>query len=202
MSRDINVAMIGGGRVARHHCQMLAEVSEVKITAICELREDRGLYLATEYGVPYFNNYHKMLSEIFDIDIVTIATPSGMHFEHAREIIDLYEKNIVVEKPTFMRPEQMREVYALAEKRGRKIFPVYQNRYNKAVDFVRQAIDVDPEGNIFGAETYNQRVQRLSSNGEFLGYIGNKFFSVDTPEDLQKLIHATANDKLISRYRN
>ena len=63
-------------------------------------------------------------------------------------------------------------------------------------------IDVDPEGNIFVAETYNQRVQKLSSNGEFLGYIGNKFFSVDTPEDLQKLIHATANDKLISRYRN
>jgi 3-deoxy-manno-octulosonate cytidylyltransferase (CMP-KDO synthetase) len=27
-------------------------------------------------------------------------------------------------------------------------------------------------------------------------------FSVDTPEDLQKVIQAMANDKLISRYRN
>ena len=27
-------------------------------------------------------------------------------------------------------------------------------------------------------------------------------FSVDTPEDLQKVIKAMANDKLISRYRN
>ena len=39
-------------------------------------------------------------------------------------------------------------------------------------------IDVDPEGNIFVAETYNQRVQKLSSNGEFLGYIGNKIILV------------------------
>jgi len=148
MRRDINVAIIGGGRVALHHCRMLAQVSEVSIAAICELREDRGGPLAAKYDVPFFDNYHKMLSEVSDIDIVTIATPSGMHFEHAREIIDLYEKNIVVEKPTFMRPEQMRDAYDLAKAKNCRIFPVYQNRYNKAVRCVRQAIEQGELGEI------------------------------------------------------
>ena len=33
-----------------------------------------------------------MLLENEEIDIVTIATPSGMHYEHAYEIIENYQK--------------------------------------------------------------------------------------------------------------
>jgi len=148
MTEVLKVAIIGGGRVAMHHCKMLEQLTEVNIAAISDLREDRGAPLAVKYGVPYFDNYHQMLSEVKDINIVTIATPSGMHFEHAKDIVGIYNKNIVVEKPTFMRLDQMREIYTLAEKKGCKIFPVYQNRYNKAVDFVRQAIDKKELGEV------------------------------------------------------
>ena len=146
--KSINVAIIGGGRVAMHHCRMLTEVPEVNLRAICDLREDRGRPLAKEYKVPYFDNYHQMLSTNPEIDIVTIATPSGMHFEHATEIIDLYGKNVIVEKPTFMQPAQMRDAYELAKDKNCKIFPVYQNRYNKAVRFVRQAIQKGELGEV------------------------------------------------------
>ena len=132
--------------MAKHHCKMLEQLTEIKVAAICDLREDRGVPLASKYGVPYFDNYHQMLSEIEDINIVTIATPSGMHFEHAKDVVGIYKINIVVEKPTFMRLDQMREIYNLAEENGCKIFPVYQNRYNKAVRFVRQAIDQNELG--------------------------------------------------------
>ena len=49
--KSINVAIIGGGRVAMHHCRMLTEVPEVNLRAICDLREDRGRPLAKEYKV-------------------------------------------------------------------------------------------------------------------------------------------------------
>jgi len=146
MIDTIKVAIIGGGRVAQHHCKMLAQVPEVNIAAVCELREDRGRVLADEYNIPHFKNYHQMLDEFPMIDIVTIATPSGMHYEHAIDIIGRYHKNIVVEKPTFLRPQQMLDAYALAKEKGCRIFPVYQNRYNKAVSCVRQGI----EQNVFG----------------------------------------------------
>jgi predicted dehydrogenase len=148
MTQPKKVAIVGAGRVTAHHCKMLTEVLEMDLAAICDLNEERGQPLSEEYGVPWFQNYHRMLTELPDIDIVTIATPSGMHFEHATDIIGRYGKNIVVEKPTFMRPEEMREAFALADKKGSKIFPVFQNRYNKAVCCVRQAVEQGALGNV------------------------------------------------------
>ena len=66
MTELLKVALIGGGRVAMHHCRMLEQLTEVKIVAISDLREDRGVPLANEYGVPYFDNYHQMLSEVWN----------------------------------------------------------------------------------------------------------------------------------------
>ena len=137
----IKLAIIGGGRVALHHCEMLREVAEIKLIAACELRKDRGQILSERYNVPLYENYYTMLSENPDIDVVTIATPSGMHFEHSIDVIKNYKKHIVIEKPTFMRPDQLIEAYKLAESNGCKIFPVFQNRYNKAVNFVKSSIE-------------------------------------------------------------
>jgi UDP-N-acetyl-2-amino-2-deoxyglucuronate dehydrogenase len=63
-----------------------------------------------------------------------------MHFEHAVEIIEKYKKNVIVEKPTFMKYSHVTEAYRLANSNGVNVFPVFQNRYNKAVCRVRQAI--------------------------------------------------------------
>ena len=140
MKQTRKVACIGAGRVAAHHCKMLLDISEIDLVAICDFNEERGRELADQYDVPWYDNYHRMLGERPDIDIVTIATPSGMHYEHTMDIISRYTKNIIVEKPTFMRPDQMRDAYELAEQKGTKIFAVYQNRYNKAVQYVKNAI--------------------------------------------------------------
>jgi predicted dehydrogenase len=63
-----------------------------------------------------------------------------MHFEHATEIMRQYRKNVIVEKPTFMRPSQLRQAYSLAAELGLHLFPVFQNRYNHAVKRVRQGL--------------------------------------------------------------
>ena len=63
-----------------------------------------------------------------------------MHHEHALDIIERYGKHVVVEKPTFMRPSQLDAALAAAERAGVKVFPVFQNRYNKAVARVRAAL--------------------------------------------------------------
>jgi UDP-N-acetyl-2-amino-2-deoxyglucuronate dehydrogenase len=81
-----------------------------------------------------------MLLENPHINTVAIITPSGMHYEHALDIISRYRKNIIVEKPTFMKPTQVREVYARAEAAGVQVFAVFQNRHNLAVKRVLQGL--------------------------------------------------------------
>lgn len=143
--RDLNeaplgVAVIGCGRIARHHCQALAAVPGVRLMAVCDLIEEKAAALASEQGVPAFANYHVMFRKVPGIDVAVVATPSGMHFEHALDVIDRHRKHLIVEKPTFLRPEQLVEAYAAADRLGLSIFPVFQNRHNKAVGRVRKAL--------------------------------------------------------------
>jgi len=79
---------------------------------------------------------------------VAVITPSGMHHEHALEMIERWGKHIIVEKPTFMKPSQLLDAYARADRAGVRLFPVFQNRYNKAVCRVKQAIDSGELGEI------------------------------------------------------
>lgn len=136
----VRVAVIGCGRVAGHHCRSIVSAGGARLVAVCDLIEEKATAYGKEFQVPYFVNYREMFKALPEINTVAIVTPSGMHFEHASEIMSLYHKNVIVEKPTFMRPSQLTEAFALAEKLGLAVFPVFQNRYNHAVRRVRQAV--------------------------------------------------------------
>ena len=139
--KRVRVAVIGCGRVAGHHCRSILKAEGVELAAVCDLVPEKSATYSKEFGVPGFTNYHKMLAELPEIDTVAVITPSGMHHEHAIELMRRYGKNVIVEKPTFMRPSQLREAYSVARKCGLHVFPVFQNRYNHAVKRVRHAIN-------------------------------------------------------------
>jgi UDP-N-acetyl-2-amino-2-deoxyglucuronate dehydrogenase len=140
MEKTYKIAIIGCGRIAGHHCRAIKSTENVELAAVCDLDEERSKGYGEEFDVPYFTNYRTMLQKIDDIDVVVIATPSGMHFEHAYEIMDVYNKHLIIEKPTFMHPQQLAKARELAEARGLNLFPVFQNRYNIAVQRVKQAL--------------------------------------------------------------
>ena len=146
-SRKQRVAVVGCGRIARHNCLAIASTG-MELVAVCDLDQSKAEELGNECGVPWFRDYNEMLEQIPRVDLVTICTPSGMHFEHAKEFIGTYKKNVVVEKPTFMKISELEEAYALAEQNNVAIYPVFQNRYNKAVSFVKSAIDSGEIGDI------------------------------------------------------
>lgn len=137
---DLKIALVGCGRISGHHARSIREIAGIRLVAVCDLDADRSAGYAEVYDVPAFQSYHEMLAQVPDIDIVSINTPSGMHHEHALDMIERYRKYVVVEKPTFMRPSQLDEALAAAEKADVRVFPVFQNRYNKAVERVRAAL--------------------------------------------------------------
>jgi UDP-N-acetyl-2-amino-2-deoxyglucuronate dehydrogenase len=127
------VAIIGCGRVSGHHCRSIAKSESVELVAVCDLILEKAQLYHQQFGAKPYVNYHQMLLENPEIDTVAIVTPSGMHYEHSIDIIARYRKNIIVEKPTFMKPSQVKEVYAKAAEAGVQVFPVFQNRHNLAV---------------------------------------------------------------------
>jgi UDP-N-acetyl-2-amino-2-deoxyglucuronate dehydrogenase len=138
--RVVKVALIGCGRVAGHHLRSIAQAPGGKIVAVCDLVAEKARAYGDQYGVKWFTDYHVMLRETPEIDIVAIITPSGAHHEHAMDVMRRYKKHLIVEKPTFMHPAQLHEAYEYAKSHSLKIFPVFQNRHNKAVQRVKRAV--------------------------------------------------------------
>lgn len=136
----VKVGIIGCGRVSGHHCKSIADTSGAELIAVCDLIPEKADVYRDSFGARAYDNYHQMLVENPGINTVAVITPSGMHYEHALDIINRYRKNIIVEKPTFMRPSQVTEVYAKAAAAGIQVFAVFQNRHNLAVTRVLRGI--------------------------------------------------------------
>lgn len=136
----VKVAVIGCGRISGHHCRAIMETDGVELVAVCDLVIEKANAYRDQFGPLAYDNYHQMLLENPQIDTVAIVTPSGMHYEHALDIISRYQKNIIVEKPTFMKPSQVRDIYARAAAAGVQVYAVFQNRHNLAVKRVLQGL--------------------------------------------------------------
>ena len=104
MPKKINVSIVGAGRIAEHHLKAIKKVKGFKLTAVCDLNHSKAYNFSKKYNVPYYLDYNEMLKKVQNIDIVAIMTPSGCHYEHCRDIILKYKKNLIVEKPTFLNP--------------------------------------------------------------------------------------------------
>jgi predicted dehydrogenase len=140
MSRTLNVAIIGCGRVAGHHARAISNHPQLQLAAIADLKPERMAALPGAAGVPRFSNYHDMLQQHPDIDMVAIVTPSGMHYEHARDVVETYRKHVVIEKPVVMRVEHGRALGRAAASAGVQVFPVHQYRFNRCVQRILRAV--------------------------------------------------------------
>jgi UDP-N-acetyl-2-amino-2-deoxyglucuronate dehydrogenase len=145
---SVNVAIIGCGRISGHHCRSIASTPGAKLIAVCDLELPKAQVYQKEFGAAAYTDYRAMLRAHEDITTVAVVTPSGMHYEHALDIINGYGKNVIIEKPTFMKPSQLVEVYLAAKRRGVIVYPVFQNRHNKAVRKVKEGLSSGELGKI------------------------------------------------------
>ena len=142
------IGIIGCGRVAEHHCDAIKRADHLSLIAVCDLVEERQSGMAGAFGCAGYANYHEMLRNEPDISLVAIITPSGAHSEHAMDVIEQHGKSVIVEKPTFLIPEQVAAAYQAAREKSADVFPVFQNRYNKAVRRVKIAIEQGELGEV------------------------------------------------------
>lgn len=137
--RRVRFAVIGCGRIAGNHLQAIREIPRAELAAICDLIPERAKPYSERFSVPWYADYHTLLMKE-RVDVVCILTPSGMHPIHTLDIIRRYRKHVVVEKPLALRLDDLDVLQWTAAEHRVKIFPVYQNRYNKPVRAVRMAL--------------------------------------------------------------
>jgi predicted dehydrogenase len=146
--RRLRFGVVGCGRIAANHLRaLISDQVPAELVAVADVKADRARDKGEQYRVPYYLDYHEMLTRHPDIDVIDILTPTGYH---ARHVIDLarYGKHFVVEKPMALRVSDCDRMIAACRKHGCRLFVVKQNRYNRAVVAARRALDSERFGKI------------------------------------------------------
>lgn len=145
--RKIKFALIGCGRISKNHFNSLdAHKNNAELIAVCDT-DPVALNTAIEKtGAKGFNNLHNMLDNI-SADIIILTTPSGLHPEQA---IACLEKgfHVVTEKPMATRFSDGEKMVKAADKAGKRLFVVKQNRLNATLQLLKRAVEEKRFGQI------------------------------------------------------
>lgn len=144
----LNFAILGCGRISKRHSDLLGngEIEGARLSAVCDIQQDRADALAEKFGVPAFYSLDDLLEQ-GDCDAVSILTPSGMHAEHSIAAANA-GKHVMVEKPMALRLDDADAMIRACDRAGVKLFVVKQNRFNVPVVKAREALEAGRFGDL------------------------------------------------------
>ncbi len=146
MKDKIRFAVVGYGYIGKRHAEMINGFSEAELVAICDNRTKEAIGLTTD--LPFFSSIEDLLNSGIEIDVVTIATPNGLHAKHA--LIALQNnKHIVVEKPMSLTKADCEKIIYKALQMHKKVFCVMQNRYSPPSIWLKEIVSEKRLGNIY-----------------------------------------------------
>jgi UDP-N-acetyl-2-amino-2-deoxyglucuronate dehydrogenase len=147
--RPLRIALLGCGRISKNHFDAIARVDGLQLVAVADIVAERAESVGMAQGVPWFTSLDAMLAGV-ECDLVTIATPSGLHPEHGITVAKA-GKHVVTEKPMAISLDGANALIAECEGRGVHLFVVKQNRLNAPIQLLKRAIDKGRFGRIFTA---------------------------------------------------
>lgn len=144
-------ALIGCGRIAINHIKAVKN-NNLDLIAVCDLLPEAMENLLTNQGlardktIKRYTDYKQMIDEN-EIELISIATDSGVHAEIALYCIE-HNINVIVEKPIAMSMKDADEIVRRSSEKGIKVSACHQNRFNLAVQEMRDALETGRFGKI------------------------------------------------------
>ncbi|MEH2946022.1 Gfo/Idh/MocA family oxidoreductase [Sporofaciens sp. JLR.KK001] len=155
-------ALIGCGRIAVNHIKAVVN-NNLEMVAVCDTIPEQIDILFDKTGydkvVERFNDYKAMVDNHPELELVSIATDSGVHAEIALYCIKK-GLNVIIEKPIAMSLADADEIIRTAKEKGVKVSACHQNRFNLAVQELRDAVN----GGHFGTISHGSIHVRWNRN--------------------------------------
>ena len=144
----VRVALVGCGRISVRHAELLTnqEIDGAELAAVCDLDPNKAQATGEKYGVPYFTSMDEMAKTI-EPDLFSVLTPSGLHAEHVIHLAQ-YGRNILVEKPMALTLAEADAMISTCDRHGIRLFVVKQNRFNRPVQKLRDALEAGRFGKL------------------------------------------------------
>ncbi|MBR5114789.1 MAG: Gfo/Idh/MocA family oxidoreductase [Oscillospiraceae bacterium] len=146
----MNYALIGCGRIAVNHIKAVVN-NGLNMVAVCDIEPEKidDLFEKTGYDKPVekYRDFRQMVDGHPELELVSIATSSGVHAEIALYCIDK-GINVIIEKPIAMSLSDADEIIRRSEEKKVKVSACHQNRFNIAVREMRHAVETGRFGKL------------------------------------------------------
>ncbi len=147
-----NFGIMGAGLIADFHARAIGDIENAQLIGFTDTTPEKARQLADKHSCRAFADNEELLN-CPDIDIVTIATPSGAHLEPAVAAAQA-GKHVICEKPLEITLDRVDAMIAAHEKAGTLLGGVFQNRFNEAMIPLREAVRAQRFGKITFAGVY------------------------------------------------
>src|SRR5262245_5991168 len=135
--KNLRVGVIGAGVMGSNHARVFGGLPGVTLVGIADPLDAHRNRATDLIGCRTFESFEDLLHE--GVDAVTIAAPTHLHHEIALACI-ARNIHVMVEKPTATTVEEGRDIVAAARRAGVTLMVGHVERFNPAVETVKQAI--------------------------------------------------------------
>jgi predicted dehydrogenase len=161
--------IVGCGVISQFHAKAIADLRGAKLIACCDTRAESADRFAAANGCKSYHSLDDMLADDA-IDIVTIATPSGLHMAPAVAAAKA-GKHVIVEKPLEVTLKKCDRIIQACKKNGVQLATVFPSRFHDSSVKLKRAIEGERFGRLTLGDAYVKwfRTQQYYDSGAWRG---------------------------------
>jgi UDP-N-acetyl-2-amino-2-deoxyglucuronate dehydrogenase len=153
VSNKVRWAIIGCGVISSTHGKAINAAPDAELVATCDIIPEKAQKCAETYGAPdWYTDYNEMLKRE-DIDVVSVCTPSGLHYEVAKAAAEA-GKHVFTEKPIEITKEKIDAMIQVCKDAQVKLGCVFQMRTFANNKLARQVISEGKLGKMVLCDAY------------------------------------------------
>ncbi|KAM0350616.1 hypothetical protein ACHAPU_003102 [Fusarium lateritium] len=177
MSAPLGLAIIGTNWITSSFVQSCHESKLYKLTAVYSRKLETAQKFISETpsiqdasSITSYDNLDTMFSKDSKIDVVYIASPNSLHYEHGLKALNA-GKHVIMEKPFASNMKELDALYELADSKGVFILEAYRHIQEPNFKTLQSLLDdektrTDKFGKIYGASLpmaiYSSRISQIT----------------------------------------
>ena len=169
MSNKLKIGIIGCGAIADIHAQAIQKSANAELVSVYSRNELNARRVGEQYQTRWNVDWDTFISHP-DLDAVSICTPNGTHLNYGNNAAEA-GKQIILEKPIEVTLKRANELIHICEKENVHLAVIYQNRFIKEIQYLKQQVDQNKIGRLFMGDAYIKwfRSQEYYDSGAWRG---------------------------------
>jgi len=161
--------IVGCGMISYFHARAINDIRGAKLVGGFDTFEKSAKKFGKEFGCEGYTDLAAMLDND-DIDVITIATPSGAHLDPAVQAARA-GKHVIVEKPLEITLKRCDKIINECEKAGVTLSTIFPSRFHGPAAAMKKAIDQGRFGTLAFADSIVKwfRTQEYYDSGQWRG---------------------------------